>query len=31
MKLNFGKKGMKLAGVLMGTMLMGGVLAGCGG
>ena len=28
--MNFGKKGLKLASVLMGTMLMGGVLAGCG-
>ena len=28
--MNFSKKGLKLASVLAGTMLLGGVLAGCG-
>ena len=27
----FGKRGRRVAGMLLGTMLLGGVLAGCGG
>ena len=29
--MKFGKKGLRFAGALLGTMLLGGVLAGCGG